>query len=336
MTEKAHHFQVLAYYYFTTIEDPHLEVSRHLAFVQDKDIYCRVYLSHEGINGQMSASLEASQIYQEWIKSDPRFKDIVFKIHTHTEHVFPRTTVKFRKQLVAIDEKVDMSLTGERVSPEKWKEMLQRRDEKTLLLDVRNDYEWEIGHFEGAELPKLESFRQFPNYARQLKESCDPKETKVMMYCTGGIRCELYSALLKKEGFNQVYQLEGGIINYGLKEGHDLWRGKLFVFDDRLAVPVDEKTEEIISECRHCKTASDVYYNCANMDCNELFLSCSECAEKLKGCCCKQCTQTSRLRPYVQKDRPKPFRRAHYYDQCTQEQLHPLETFSECSPLTDD
>jgi UPF0176 protein len=307
-------YQILAYYYFTPIESPQLEILRHLAFIQGKDIRCRVYISHEGINGQMSASTEDSRAYQEWLKSDPRFKDTTFKIHPHTEHVFPRATVKFRKQLVAIDEKVDMALIGEHVSPEKWKEMLKNRDEKILLLDVRNDYEWKIGHFEGAELLQLESFRQFPQYARQLKQSRDPKETKVMMYCTGGIRCELYSAMLKKEGFEQVYQLDGGVINYGLKEGHDFWRGKLFVFDDRLAVPVDEKTEEIISHCRHCKAPSDIYYNCANMNCNELFLTCPECAEKLKGCCSEQCTRTPRLRPYEKKARPKPFRRAHYYE----------------------
>jgi UPF0176 protein len=317
MSEIKKNYQILAYYFFTAIEDPNLEVSRHLAFVEGKDIHCRIYISYEGINGQLSASVEDALAYQQWLKNNPCFKDIVFKIHAHTEHVFPRATIKFRNQLVAIDEKVDLALMGERVPPEQWKEMLQSRDEKTLLLDVRNDYEWEIGHFEGAELPKLECFRQFPQYARQLKQSCDPKETRVMMYCTGGIRCELYSAMLKKEGFEQVYQLEGGVINYGLKEGHHLWRGKLFVFDDRLAVPIDEKTEEIISYCRHCKVPSDVYFNCANMDCNELFLSCPECAEKLQGCCCGQCTQASRLRPYEKKERPRPFRRAHHYNDDT-------------------
>ncbi len=311
MLEKAPIYHVLAYYFFTSIEDPHLEVSRHLEFVKNKDIKCRVYLSQEGINGQMSASEEDSQLYQEWLKSDPRFKDIAFKIHLHHEHAFPRATIKFRNQLVAIDEKVDLSLTGEHVPPEQWKKMLENRDEKTLLLDVRNDYEWEIGHFEGAALPPLETFRKFPEYARDLKEKCDPKETKVMMYCTGGIRCELYSALLKKEGFKQVYQLDGGIINYGLKEGHEEWRGKLFVFDDRLAVPIDGKTEETISHCLHCDAPSDVYYNCANMDCNELFLCCPECAEKLQGCCSEACKQAPRVRPFEKGQRPKPFRRQH-------------------------
>ncbi len=161
--------EVLAYYLFTPIDDPHLEVARHLAFAQGRDIRCRVYLSEEGINGQMSASAQDSRAYQDWLRSDPRFNTISFKMHVHHEHVFPRATVKYRKQLVAIDEKVDIALTGEHVPPQKWKEMLQKRDEKTLLLDVRNDYEWEIGHFEGAELPELETFRQFPQYARELK-----------------------------------------------------------------------------------------------------------------------------------------------------------------------
>lgn len=314
MTKSNPSYHVLAYYCFTAIDDPYLEVSRHQEFVRDKDIKCRVYLSHEGINGQMSASEADSKAYQEWLKSDPRFKDVVFKVHSHHEHVFPRATIKFRNQLVAIDEKVDMALTGEHVPPKQWKEMLEKRDEKTLLLDVRNDYEWEIGHFEGAKLPELETFRKFPEYARELKDKCDPKETKVMMYCTGGIRCELYSALLKKEGFEQVYQLDGGIIGYGLEEGHDKWRGKLFVFDDRLAVPIDEKTEEIISHCSHCGTATDVYYNCANMDCNELFLSCPECAEKFQGCCCDACKEAPRVRPFEKTERPKPFRRWHQYE----------------------
>jgi UPF0176 protein len=306
-------YHVLAYYLFTPLEDPLLEVTRHQEFIRDRDITCRVYLSEEGINGQMSASIEDAELYCEWLSQDERFKNIFFKTHVSPEHVFPRATVKYRKQLVALDEKIDLSLTGERVSPEKWRTMLQNRDEKTLLLDVRNDYEWEIGHFEGAQLPKLEAFREFPRYARQLKEEVDPKGTKVMMYCTGGIRCEVYSALLKKEGFTHVYQLDGGIIHYGQSEGTKHWKGKLFVFDDRLAVPLCEEEEtETISRCHHCDSLSDVYYNCSNMDCNALFLCCGSCAKEFVGCCCQACVEAPRLRPYQQSERPKPFRRAHF------------------------
>ena len=317
MSEKDYH--VLAYYYFTHIEDPHVEISRHFEFLRDKDIKCRVYISHEGINGQMSASPQDSALYMQWLKGDERFQEVVFKVHHHPEHVFPRTTVKYRKQIVALDEPVDVSLTGEHVSPKRWKEMLENRDENTIVLDVRNAYEWEIGHFEGAELPTLDKFRQFPEYARELKENRDPKETKVMMYCTGGIRCELYSALMKKIGFEHVYQLDGGVVNYGLEEGKEHWQGKLFVFDDRLAVPIssvpiaEEEKEEVISHCRHCGVLSDIYYNCANMDCNELFLACPTCADTLRGCCCSHCQEAPRLRPYEKRDRPKPFRRRHTY-----------------------
>jgi UPF0176 protein len=302
----------LAYYFFTPIEDPLLEVARHQEFAQGKDITCRVYISEQGINGQMSASPAVSEEYQKWLKGDPRFENVHFKIHTFPEHVFPRATIKYRKQLVALDAEVDLSQTGERLSPEQWSKMLDERDANTLLLDVRNDYEWEIGHFEGSELPALDTFREFPRYAQSLKEKRNPKETKVMMCCTGGIRCELFSALLKKEGFDQVYQLDGGIINYGLKEGTRHWRGKLFVFDDRLAVPINaEKEGEVISTCRHCENPSDVYYNCSNMDCNALFLCCPQCAERFAGCCCAACVDAPRLRPYEKADRPKPFRRAH-------------------------
>ena len=190
---------VLAYYYFTSIENPALEVVRHKEFFLTRDIKGRIYISSNGINGQMSATHQAAEEYMLWLRSDPRFEGVEFKIHLHTEHCFPRATVKVRPQLVAMDVAVDMNKTGTHVSAEEWKEMLEKKDDQTILLDVRNDYEWEIGHFEGADLPTLEQFREFPTYAKKLKEKCDPKKTKVMMYCTGGIRCEVYSALLDRK-----------------------------------------------------------------------------------------------------------------------------------------
>ncbi len=307
-------YRVLAYYKFIPINDPAAEVARHHTFFQGKDACGRIYISEEGINGQMSASADVAAEYMQWMESDARFQGTDFKIHHYGEHVFPRMTVKVRKQLVALDQPVELEDGGEHLSPEEWRKMLEERDEKTLLLDVRNDYEWQVGHFEGADLPKLEMFRQFPEFAQKLKESHSPKETKVMMYCTGGIRCELYSALLKREGFEKVYQLEGGVIKYGLKEGQKHWLGKLFVFDDRLTVPISEKEEsEVISKCHQCGCASDVYYNCANMDCNALFLACPECAEKSLGCCSEACQSAPRLRPFEKGAHPKPFRKWYHY-----------------------
>jgi UPF0176 protein len=312
MTENHTHW-VLAYYYFAKLADPHAEVAIHKAFFAERDVTCRIYISEEGINGQMCAIRADAQAYMDWMEQRPEFKGIRFKIHPYHEHVYPRTTVKYRKQLVAIDTEVDMSKTGEHVSPKKWKEMLAEKKDR-ILIDVRNDYEWKVGRFEGAELPPCETFREFTEYADSLKEKNDPQKTPVMMYCTGGIRCELYSAILKERGFENVYQLDGGIIGYGLEEGNTHWLGKLFVFDDRLAIPISENEESpVIGKCHHCNTPIDNYYNCASMDCNVLFLCCSECLKQHVGCCCTKCTESPRLRPYHEQNPHKPFRRAHHY-----------------------
>lgn len=314
MSEQKTNISILAYYCFTPIEDPQAEVVRHKTFFQDKDVKARIYIARQGINGQMSAAAADAQSYIDWMRADSRFANIDFKLHCYDEHVFPKLTVKVREQLVALDLPVDLSQRGTHVAPHIWRQMLEERDDDTLLLDVRNDYEWEIGHFEGAVLPTLEQFREFPAFAKLLKETRNPDKTKIMMYCTGGIRCELYSALLKREGFENVYQLEGGVIKYGLEEGGKHWKGKLFVFDDRLAVPVaEDKAAEAISVCHHCQVTSDVYYNCADMDCNELFVCCTSCAEKFQGCCSAECQAAERRRPFQSSARPKPFRKAYTY-----------------------
>lgn len=306
-------YWVLAFYYLTEVAEPHLEVAKHKNFFKTRDLKSRIYISEQGINGQMSGSASHAKEYMEWLKSDPRFAGVSFKIHLHHEQAFPKATIKYRRQLVAMDCDVDLKERGESVTPAQWKEMLQKKDEDTLVLDVRNDYEWKVGHFEGAELPPLDTFRQFPSYAKQLKETKDPKKTKVMMYCTGGIRCEFYSAVMKKEGFENVYQLDGGVIQYGLDEGQGQWEGKLFVFDDRLVVPISEEKPLPISGCKHCNAPEDTYYNCANMDCNELFLCCAKCAEERKGCCCPECESAPRLRP-IQPGCSKPFRKWDHAD----------------------
>jgi len=294
-------YSILAYYYIGKIEDPQAEVARHKEFFETRDFKGRIYISEQGINGQASGRADHAEEYMAWMG---RFGKIDFKIHPDIEHAFPKMTVKYRRQLVAIDCEVDFSDRGESLSPAAWKKMLEEKGDETVLIDVRNDYEWEVGHFEGAELPKLETFRQFPLYAKKLKETCDPKTTPVMMYCTGGIRCEFFSAVMKKEGFEKVYQLDGGVIGYGLQEGTSHWHGKLFVFDDRLVVPIGEA--DTIAHCKHCGAECDVYRNCANMDCNELFVCCTNCLPLHEGCCQDGC-RSGRVRPY--REDAKPFRK---------------------------
>lgn len=311
MSEESCYF-VLAYYLFSPIPNPRGEVAAHKKFFEERDLSSRIYISEQGINGQMSGKQEDAEAYMKWMHENPLYKGMLFKIHTHHENVFPRKTIKYRKQLVALDEEVDLQTIGEHASPAEWKSLLEG-EEKPLLLDVRNNYEWEVGRFEGAVCPPCETFREFGQYAKDLKDQVDPKKTPVMMYCTGGIRCELYSSLLIKYGFNKVYQLDGGIINYGLKQGSDHWLGKLFVFDDRLTVPISGQESPVIGKCFHCQTSNESYYNCANMDCNTLFLCCPDCFEKYQGCCCKECQTAPRLRPHQPQDSHKPFRKRHNY-----------------------
>ncbi len=318
-------YYILAYYNFVPVANAQEEVKRHKAFFKGRDVAGRIYISDQGINGQMSAHKDDALAYMDWLHADPRFAEMPFKIHFHHENVFAKMTVKVRQQLVALDAPADLSKGGEHVSPKRWKEMLEEKiDEeksgnsslqgkKTILIDTRNAYEWKIGRFQGAELPDFDTFREFPAYAQELKQRLDPSKTKVMMYCTGGIRCELYSALFKEQGFENVYQLEGGVINYGLQEGTALWEGKLFVFDDRLAIPISDEEGIVIGRCFHCEAPHDHYYNCANTDCNELFLCCPECLLTYKGCCQESCTHAPRVREHQPQDLHKPFRKWHLY-----------------------
>lgn len=305
---------ILAFYHFYPIENPNQEVKTHKTFFNDRDVTCRIYISEEGINGQMSATKEDAKAYIEWMHERPEFKDVTFKIHPYHEQVFPRVTVKYRKQLVAIDARVDLSQRGEHVSPEQWKTMLESEADK-ILIDVRNDYEWKVGRFTGAELPPCETFREFTEYADSLKDKADPQKTPVMMYCTGGIRCELYSAILKDKGFEKIYQLDGGVIGYGLEQGNQHWDGKLFVFDDRMAIPISDQGEsKVIGTCHLCQAPNETYYNCANIDCNNLFLCCPECLKKHQGCCCTDCMSSTRMRPFHEHTAHKPFKRWYQYE----------------------
>jgi UPF0176 protein len=301
-------YHVLAFYQISPIEEPHKEVALQKQFLSDKDAAARIYISEEGINGQMSLSKDDAQLYMNWMHSRELFKSVHFKLHEWHEHAFPKLTIKYRKQLVALDKKVDFSLIGDHISPQAFKERLDQ-DKPYTLLDIRNDYEWEVGRFKGSIVPPCETFREFDNWADELKTQLDPEKEEVLMCCTGGIRCEYYSALLKEKGFKNVLQLQGGIIGYGLEAGSKHWDGKLFVFDDRMTVPISSEETEIIGKCRFCASPIDIYYNCANMDCNDLFLSCPECVETRAGCCSPDCQTAPRVRAFEKAVRPKPFRK---------------------------
>lgn len=305
-------YRIVAFYHLVPIENPAAEIKDHRAFLSTRDVKSRIYISEAGINCQMSASTQHAQEYMDWITSRQEFQTAKFKVDPYSTHVFPKFIIKYRKQLVAFDAEVDLSERAQHLSPQEWKNKLEADDDH-VLLDIRNDYEWEVGRFEGAERPPCQTSRGFKEYAKELKKRIDPKKTPVMMYCTGGIRCEVFSALLKADGFEKIYQLDGGVINYGHQEGSDHWQGQLFVFDDRMVVPISEEKAPVVGSCHHCSTPNEAYYNCANMDCNELFLCCPECLKQYGGCCQESCMQSERVRPYHHQDPHKPFRKWYSY-----------------------
>ncbi|MCK4935054.1 MAG: rhodanese domain-containing protein, partial [Simkaniaceae bacterium] len=244
-----------------------------------------------------------------WMQSFPFFAKTDIKIHEYSEHPFAKLTIKWRKQLVALDLDVDFQKKGKYLTPKEWAAILESRDENTVVVDVRNGCEWDVGHFEGSKRPDYASFREFPKYIAELKKKYDPDKTKFLMFCTGGIRCEFFSPMMIEAGLKNIYQLKGGVIKYGLEQGAKYWKGNLFVFDDRLVVPISEEKTDVISHCHFCDEKIDTYYNCANMDCNDLFLSCPSCIEKKQGCCSDICQEMPVRRAFSKAEKPKPFRK---------------------------
>ncbi len=315
-------YWVIAYYYIGKIEDPRQEVQVQKECLALLDATCRLYITKDGLNGQMCIARKDAQVYIDWMHSREQFKDVHFKLQGVDTHVFPRCTVKVRNELVALGTQVDFSKRGKYLTPNEWKNLLEDTNQENIVIDTRNEYEWKVGHFEGAELLPYETFKDFLKYARDLKSRLETEKSpkNVLMYCTGGIRCELYSALLQEQGIENVYQLKGGIINYGQEAGSSHWKGSLFVFDDRLTVPLSEEKTDVIGKCHHCGVETESYYNCANVDCNELFLSCPECLEAKAGCCCDECQAAPRLRPFAYAH--TPFRRWYNYASAAESLAH--------------
>jgi UPF0176 protein len=324
--EEAQAILILAFYYLVPISDPAQLVQEFFAHFSGIDCKGRIYIAQQGINGTMSAPANEAKQFMKWLASHPQFQNaqawnsLEFKVEETSEHVFARLTVKVKKELVALDQEVALANRGQALSPAGWRKMLEEEDD-LLLLDIRNDYEWELGHFEGAKRPQCTTFREFKQFAKDVSTEIDPKKTKVLMCCTGGIRCEFFSVLLKECGIENVYQLDGGIIKYGIEEKSAHWLGKLFVFDDRLSADISDEKAPPIAKCHYCNETAEKYYNCANMDCNTLFICCPSCLEAYRGCCKKECACGSRVRPY--KLSSTPFRRWYEYAK-TKEELKAL------------
>lgn len=290
-------YRVLLYYMYVPIEDPEEFAREHKAFCNELGLKGRILVANEGINGTVSGPVEQTDRYMEAMKQDPRFAEMVFKIDEADGHAFPKMKVRARPELVTLRLEDDVNpneITGKYLEPKEFYKRLQ--DEDTIVLDARNDYEYDLGHFRGAIRPDIENFRDLPNWVRENKELLGDK--KIITYCTGGIRCEKFSGWLVKEGFEDVAQLHGGIVTYGKdpEVQGQLWDGQLYVFDDRIGVPVNQKEHVIVGKDYFTGEPCERYVNCANPACNKKILCSEENEHKYMRSCSDECRTHPRNR----------------------------------------
>lgn len=277
---------VAAFYKYVDIAKPEKFRKEHLEFCNSLAIKGRILVAEEGINGSVSGTREQIEEYKNNLRKNIIFSDIVFKEDECLMHPFKKMVVKVKKEIVNFGQDVDLNKTGKHLSPEEFLN-LYNSGEDVLILDARNEYESRVGKFAGAITPKIKTFRDFPKVIEELK---DKKDKKIIMYCTGGIRCEKASAYMIQQGFSDVSQLEGGILNFGKNFPNTIWEGKCFVFDKRLISSVNEdEKDRPITNCEVCQVECDLYKNCANNSCDKFCIICIECEKNLGGCCSREC-----------------------------------------------
>lgn len=290
-------YNILLYYHYTSIEDPNAFKEEHKALCQSLNLLGRIYITHEGINGTVSGLVKDTQAYMEVMQKHDLFKGIVFKIDESQNHVFKKLKVKIKNELVnfSLEDDVNpLEITGQYLEPSEFYERLL--DPQTVVIDARNTYEYDLGHFKGAIRPNIETFRELPQWIREHKDEF--KDKKIITYCTGGVRCEKFSGWLKREGFEDVAQLHGGIVTYGkdpVAQGQ-LWDGLCYVFDERISVPINQVEHVIVGKDYFTGEPCERYINCANPDCNKQIICSLESEIANQGSCSQACHEHPRNR----------------------------------------
>jgi len=293
----------LSFYQYAQIGNPQL--FRDYLFIHwDRlDVLGRIYVAHEGINAQLSVPAKRFEQFKAQLKTITFLKEVRLNIAIEQNNKsFLKLTIKVRKKIVADgleDSSFDVTKKGKHVSAQEFNQLLE--DENTICVDMRNHYESEIGHFVNAITPDVDTFRDsLPIIENDLSQHKEDK--KLLMYCTGGIRCEKASAYFKHKGFKQVFQLEGGIIEYARQVQNlgleNKFLGKNFVFDERRGERI---SKDVIANCHQCGAACDTHVNCKNEACHLLFIQCPSCQEQMQQCCSEACQQIVNLPEEKQK-----------------------------------
>ena len=310
----------LSFYKYAFIEDATAFRDEFYKNLNDLKVFGRIYVAHEGINAQMSVPQSNFEKFKEYLNTISFLKDVRLNIAVDNDDRVTRSDgngevghgksfwvlkVKVRNKIVADginDPDFDMSKKGKYVDANSFNHLTS--DPETIVVDMRNHYEYEVGHFENAiEIPSDTFRQQLPMAVDMLREK---KDKNIIMYCTGGIRCEKASAYMLRNGFKNVYHLEGGIIQYANKVKEEQlpnkFLGKNFVFDGRLGERIGD---DIISHCHQCGAPCDTHTNCANEACHLLFIQCESCAQKYEGCCSEECQSVNHLSEEERKQKRK-------------------------------
>ncbi len=293
--------RTISFYRYFPITDPKAFRDELYLKLADLEVFGRIYLAREGINAQISVPLSREEEFKSYLESIGPLKGLRLNIAVADGKSFWVLKIKVREKIVADgirDPAFSMENKGQYVNAETFNRLTA--DPDTLVVDMRNHYEYEVGHFDKAiEIPSDTFREQLPQAAEMLK---DRKDKPVIMYCTGGIRCEKASAYLLHRGFKQVFHLEGGIIHYAntvkAKGLENKFRGKNFVFDERLG---EQISSEVIAHCHQCGKPADTHTNCKNSACHLLFIQCTKCAGKFDGCCSTSCQEIYNLPEQDQK-----------------------------------
>lgn len=294
-------YRVLLYYKYVPIEDPVTFAQEHLEACKELGLKGRILVSDEGINGTCSGTIEQTDAYMNMMKADERFADMLYKIDETEGHAFKKMHVRPKKEIVHLGLADDINpneITGQYLSPKEFFEQMQAED--TIVIDARNDYEFDLGHFRGAIRPEIRNFRDLPDWMLENKEMFEGK--KVLTYCTGGIRCEKFSGWLVREGFEGVGQLHGGIATYAKdpEVRGQLWDGQMYVFDERIAVPINQVEHVVVGKDHFTGEPCERYVNCANPDCNDKILCSEENEHKYLRSCSDECREHPRNRYIVE------------------------------------
>lgn len=275
--------KVLLYYRFTPVKDPDMLRLWQKTLCDSLNLRGRILVSEQGINGTVGGDTEDLKAYVKKTKEFPGFKDILWKWSEGGRENFPRMSVKVKPELVAFESWQDVQIDGSGVvnggkhlKPHQVNELVETYGDDVVFFDGRNKYEAAVGRFKNAVVPDTRTSRDFIPELESGKYDA-LKKKKVITYCTGGVRCELLSAMMKQRGFEEVYQIDGGIVKYGEAYGDDgLWEGQLYVFDGRMGMDFSDHAETI-GKCIHCGGKTSNYENCANPACNDLVLICENC-----------------------------------------------------------